>query len=103
MKRIIIALLALPLAGCFGRGEGVRVEYQRVNVPVACVAPEEVPAKPAALPPRPEDARAALDVATAKLVEVMGPKLDGSGGYVGRASALLRGCSGVVNTQDKRP
>jgi len=91
----IIALCA-ALAGCAGRPEpAVHVEVQRVNVPVACVSASDIPGKPDPLDPRPDDARSALDIALAKLVELMGPKLDGAGGYVGRTSAILRGCSTV--------
>lgn len=90
---ICAAAAALLLAGCATPDPGVRVEVQRVNVPVACVAAADVPSKPAPLGPRPADARPALDIATAKLTELMGPNLDGAGGYVGRASALLNGCT----------
>lgn len=91
--RLIVILAALAVAGCGRTVEAVRVETVRVNVPVACVDPADVPARPAPLGARPADARAALDIALAKLVELLGPKLDGAGGYVGRSSALLRGCS----------
>lgn len=89
----VLMIAAIAVAGCSHREPAVRVETVRVNVPVACVSPADVPARPAPLPPRPSDARAALDVAVAKLVELLGPKLDGAGGYVGRSQALLRGCS----------
>lgn len=88
MRRVLILAVALALTGC---GGGVQI--QRVNVPVACVDAADVPARPEPLGPRPADARSALDVALAKLVELMGPKLDGAGGYVGRSSAILTGCS----------
>lgn len=94
MNRAII-LAPLLLAGCATSTPAVRVETVRVNVPVACVSPADIPVRPAALPPRPTDARAALDIALAKLVELLGPKLDGAGGYVGKSSALLRGCSSI--------
>lgn len=90
---IRVVALALLLAGCASPEPGIRVETIRVNVPVACVDHADVPARPAPLGPRPADARPALDVALAKLVELMGPKLDGQGGYVGRSSALLNGCA----------
>lgn len=94
MNRAAISVLAaLTLAGCAHSDPTVRVEVVRVNVPVACVSPADVPAKPAAVGPRPSDARAALDIALAKLVELLGPSLDGAGGYVGRSSALLGGCT----------
>lgn len=92
MSRAII-LAALVLGGCGHAADAVRVEVQRVNVPVACVDPADVPARPAPLGPRPADARPALDIALAKLVELLGPKLDGAGGYVGRSSAVLNGCA----------
>lgn len=59
----------------------VRVE---VPVPVACVAAADVPQRPGPLPPRPEDARQALDQAMAKLLEYFG--------YADKADAVLRGC-----------
>lgn len=93
MNRIVVILAALAIAGCAGREPAVRVEIQRVNVPVACVDPADVPARPAPLAKRPADARSALDLALAKLIELMGPKLDGQGGYVGQSSALLGGCT----------
>lgn len=93
MIRSIAVLAALALAGCAHNEPAVRVETVKVNVPVACVSPVDVPAKPAPLSPRPADARAALDIAVAKLVELLGPMLDGTGGYVGKSSALLRGCA----------
>lgn len=84
---VAVVAACLTLAACAHPGT------VRVNVPVACVDPADVPARPAPLPRRPADARAALDVALAKLVELLGPKLDGAGGYVGRSSALLAGCT----------
>lgn len=89
----LILIMALGVAGCAHNEPAVRVEVQRVNVPVACVDQADVPARPAPLGARPSDARAALDVAVAKLVELLGPKLDGAGGYVGRSSALLTACA----------
>lgn len=59
----------------------VRVE---VPVPVACVAVADVPVRPGPLPPRPEDARQALDLAVAKILEYFG--------YADKADAVLRGC-----------
>lgn len=59
----------------------VRVE---VPVPVACVAAADVPVRPGPLPPRPEDARQALDLAVAKVLEWVG--------YGEKADAVLRGC-----------
>ena len=88
MSRAII-LAALVLGGCGHAADAVRVEVQRVNVPVACVDPADVPARPAPLGPRPADARPALDIALAKLVELLG----GAGGYVRRSSAVLNGCA----------
>lgn len=87
-RSIAILAVALALSGCAGRDA-----IQRVSIPTACVDAADVPAKPAPLGKRPADARSALDVALAKLVELLGPKLDGAGGYVGRADALLTGCS----------
>ncbi len=60
----------------------VRVE---VPVPVACVAAADVPERPGPLPPRPEDARQALDLAVAKVLEWIG--------YGEKADAVLRGCA----------
>lgn len=59
----------------------VRVE---VPVPVACVAAADVPVRPAPLPPRPEDARQALDLAVAWVLKWQG--------YGEKADAVLRGC-----------
>lgn len=53
-------------------------------VPVACVAAVDIPERPGPLPPRPEDARQALDLAVAKVLEWQG--------YGERASAVLAGC-----------
>ena len=90
---IRVSILALAVAGCASPEPGIHVETVRVNVPVACVDPADVPARPAPLGKRPEDARPARDVALAKLVELMGPRLDGKGGYVGRSQAVIGGCT----------
>jgi len=89
----LIPLVALLLAGCASQQPAIEVRTVEVRVPVSCLDRSDVPAPPAALPPLPNDARTALDVAVAKLVEFMGPKLDNRGGYVGKSSALLKGCS----------
>jgi len=60
----------------------VRVE---VPVPVACVAAADVPERPGPLPPRPEDARQALDLAVAKVLEWVG--------YGEKADAVLAACT----------
>lgn len=60
----------------------VRVE---VPVPVACIAAADVPVRPGPLPPRPEDARQALDLAVAKVLEWVG--------YGEKADAVLRVCA----------
>lgn len=91
--KYLAVIAALALAGCAHREPAVRVETVRVNVPVACIDPADVPDRPAPLGRRPADARPALDVALAKLVELLGPRLDGQGGYVGRSNALLNGCT----------
>lgn len=59
----------------------VRVE---VPVPVACVAIADVPERPGPLPPRPEDARQALDLAVAWVLKWQG--------YGEKASAVLAAC-----------
>ena len=59
----------------------VRVE---VPVPVACVAVADVPVRPGPLPPRPEDARQALDLAVAWVLKWQG--------YGEKANAVLQGC-----------
>lgn len=84
MKALILLVL---LAGCASATPAVRVET--VEVPVIrvekCVAASDIPARPAALPPRPEDIRAALDLAYAKVLEWVG--------YGERAEAVLQGCA----------
>lgn len=75
----------------------VKVEPQIVYLekPVPCVTEGELPEKPKPLEPRPERVAAALDLAIAKLVDLLGPKLDGSAGYVGKVEHILRGvCKG---------
>lgn len=75
----------------------VKVEPQIVYLekPVPCVKAAEIPEKPKALEPRPGNVVAALDLAIAKLVDLLGPKLDGSAGYVGKVDHILNGvCKG---------
>lgn len=85
MKALI--LLAL-LAGCATTAPAVRVET--IEVPVIrvekCVAASDVPTRPSALPPRPNDIRAALDLAVAKVLEWTS--------YGEKADPVLRGCAG---------
>jgi hypothetical protein len=86
MKRIILA--ALLVSGCATKPPAV--EVRTVQVPVIrverCLAVADVPRKPGALPKRPKDIRAALDVALAKVLEWQG--------YGERTDAVLRGCAG---------
>lgn len=90
MARVLIIILLL--SGCAG-SPGIRVETQTVVVekPVACAAAADWPSPPAPLGPRP--ATGALELALAKLVEVFGERLDGSGGYVARVEAIRPGCT----------
>lgn len=53
-------------------------------VPVACVKREDIPVRPGPLPPRPEDARQALDLAVAWVLKWQG--------YGEKANAVLQGC-----------
>lgn len=81
-----IALLAL--AGCAGKPLPA-VEVRTVEVPVLrvekCIAKADVPAKPAALPKRPQAIGKALDVAVAKVLEWQT--------YGDRADAVMKGCA----------
>ena len=63
----------------------VQTQTVYVDRPVPCVQAADVPAPPAALPPRPADARAALDIALAKVIEWTG--------YGEKADPLLRSCA----------
>ena len=69
--------------------QALNVQTQQVLVdrPVACVRAADIPTPPAALPARPADARAALDLAIAKVLAWQG--------YGEKADPLLRNCAVV--------
>lgn len=83
MKHICLAPLAsmLALAACATTGHpSLNVQTQTVYLdrPVPCVKASDVPARPQTLPPRPSDARAALDMALAFVIawQRYGDKVD---------------------------
>lgn len=82
-----LAILALLLAGC--QTPATRTETVEFKVPVAVqpIKPEQVPAPPAPLPPRPTSLSAAADVLLAKVCELEA--------YVLRADPLLRLSAGL--------
>ncbi len=91
MKRAMILVAALALSGCaHGRAPvDVRVQERLVEVQRPC--PVTVPARPAPIDPDtlPADARDALRIVTAKLLEYAG-----AGGYADRAEAAIAVCLG---------
>lgn len=88
MKRCLtlVAVGALLLSAACSHGAAVEVRTVRVEVPVPvpCVVAADIPERPGPLPPRPADARQALDLAVAKVLEWVG--------YGEKADAVLRGC-----------
>ena len=88
--RIVVLAAMIALAACaapHAAAPSLNVQTQTVYIdrPVLCVKAADVPPPPAALPPRPADARAALDLALAKVIEWSG--------YGEKADPLLRACS----------
>lgn len=81
----------LGLAGCTTTQETVHVRTVDVvqNVPVECIQSADLPNRPEPLPELPADARQALNVALAKLVEWGDPE----SGYGVRANAILAACT----------
>lgn len=100
MKRALILALALSACATTSR-PSLNVQRQTVVVdhPVACLKPEDLPKLPCAwstsrddtlrqcLGPRPADARQALDLALAKLLEWID--------YASVADPMLKGCATV--------
>lgn len=91
MKRILI--LALAVAGC--STPPVRDRVVEVVKPVAIhpIKPDQVPALPSPLPPRPNSLSGAADILLAKWCEAVG--------YILKADPLLKVSSGQqpVDTQ----
>ena len=85
---IPIGAFGIIVSGCATTTPPVRVEPQRVEIPVAvaCVKRDAIPAEPARTGPLPADARQAADTLAAKAIELRtwGDKL----------YALLTGCTG---------
>jgi len=83
-----IVCIALALAAC-QNNPPVRDRIVEVKVPVATrpIAAKDVPQLPAPLPPRPKDARPALDLALAQVCSFVA--------YAVRADALLRVSAGL--------
>lgn len=93
MTKILVALIPVLLTACSTVKPGI--EVRTVEVPVIhtqrCIDPANVPQRPAKLQtPRPPDARRALDLAVAKVMQWER--------YGGEAHVLLNGCaSPLVN------
>lgn len=93
MKRLIClapALLAASLLSSCATPPPPAVQVRKVEVPVLrtekCIEAKDIPAKPAGLPkPRPKAIGSALDIAVAKVLELLS--------YANKADALLRGCA----------
>lgn len=94
MKYVIAFAILMLLPSCKTMTPAVEVRTVEIAVdrPVYCLEAKDIPAKPKPLEKRPDNAQSALDVAMAKLVELMGAKLDGSSGYIAKADSALRGC-----------
>ncbi|SNT19196.1 hypothetical protein [Sphingopyxis indica] len=86
--RVFSIAAALALAGCAHEQAGVRVQTVEVVKEVQVPCPVEVPARPAPIGALPSDARDALRIVGAKLLEYAGP-----GAYADRADAALRICT----------
>lgn len=82
-----VSLAALILLSACASKPAIEVRTVRVEVPVPipCVVAADIPERPGPLPPRPADARQALDLAVAKVLEWVG--------YGEKADAVLRGCA----------
>jgi hypothetical protein len=87
MKRLILLPAVLALCACGADDAHLNVQHDPVYIdhPVACVKPADVPTKPAALPPRPADARQGEAIAVSKVREWEG--------YGDHADPLLRACT----------
>jgi hypothetical protein len=79
---------ALLLAGCADGPRPVKVVVQEKIVEVQRPCPVTVPARPAPIGALPANARDALRIAAAKLLEFAGP-----GGYADKADAALVICT----------
>lgn len=90
--RLIAIIVVLALPGCTGIGRGVRIEAQRIEIPVPVPCLSAVIAPPSRMIARPDNVARALDLAVAKLVELLGPRLDGEGGYVGKTQGAMLAC-----------
>lgn len=91
MNKWTIALAALALAGCAHNPRAVDVRVQERLVEVQRPCPVTVPPRPAPVDAAtlPADARDALRIVTAKLLEWAG-----AGGYGDQAAAALAICVG---------
>lgn len=86
IARCLAGAALYSLAACAST-PAVRTETVEVAtpIPVACVAAKDIPNEPALIGKLPTDARAALDLTAAKLIEVR---------LYGRTlAALLKGCT----------
>lgn len=91
MRLLPIALLAL--AGCASRPAAIEVRTVEVVRETMVPCPVETPARPALIGQLPPDARDAVLVMAAKLLEWSGP-----GGYADQAEAALAICAHPTTT-----
>ena len=90
----VLISASLTLAACSHAPAPVDVRIQERTVEVMRPCPVEVPTRPAPIDGAtlPEDARDALRIVTAKLLEWAG-----QGGYGDRAEAALAVCQGAIS------
>jgi hypothetical protein len=81
----VIAASALALTGC--ASPAVETKYVEVKIPVAVLKPEQIPALPSPLPPRPQSLSAAADLLLAKHCEFVA--------FAVRAMPLLQVSAGL--------
>jgi hypothetical protein len=79
---------ALLLAGCGHTQQGVRIETVEVVKEVQRPCPVTAPERPAPVGALPSNARDALRIVSAKLLEYVGP-----GGYADRADSAIGICT----------